>query len=71
MLADVVMPRMGGVALVDQLREEYPEIRALFMSGYARRVGGNTAVLLAGGALLEKPFGPGEVARRVREALDR
>jgi two-component system cell cycle sensor histidine kinase/response regulator CckA len=69
-LTDVVMPRMGGVALVDQLREECPKIRALFMSGYARRVGGNAAALLAGAALLEKPFGPRELSKRVRETLD-
>ena len=69
-LADVVMPRMGGVALVDQLREEHPGIRALFMSGYALRVGRRAAALLAEAALLEKPFGPRELSQRVRETLD-
>jgi PAS domain S-box-containing protein len=69
-LTDVVMPRIGGVALVDQLREECPKIRALFMSGYAHSVGENTAALLARAALLEKPFGPRELSKRVRETLD-
>jgi CheY-like chemotaxis protein len=69
-LTDLVMPRMGGVELVDRLREEWPEIRVLFMSGYVRRAGGGSAALPAGAALLEKPFGPREVTRKVREALD-
>ena len=69
-LTDVVMPQMGGVELVERLREEWPTIRVLFMSGYAHRAGWNGAVLPAGAALLEKPFGPREVARKVRETLD-
>jgi PAS domain S-box-containing protein len=69
-LTDLVMPRMGGVELVNRLREEWPRIRVLFMSGYVHREGWGSAALPAGAALLEKPFGPREVARKVREALD-
>ncbi len=69
-LTDVVMPRMGGVAFVDQLREEFPKIRVLFMSGYANRAESSEAFLPAGAALLEKPFGPREIIERVREILD-
>ena len=69
-LTDVVMPRMGGVALVDQLREELPKLRTLFMSGYANRAASSEPFLPAGAALLEKPFGPREIAKKVREALD-
>jgi PAS domain S-box-containing protein len=69
-LTDLVMPRMGGVELVDQLREEWPKLRALFMSGYAHGAGWSGGVLPAGAALLEKPFGPREVAKKIRERLD-
>jgi PAS domain S-box-containing protein len=69
-LTDLVMPRMGGVELVDRLREEWPKVRALFMSGYAHRAGWSGAVLPAEAALLEKPFGPREVAQKIRETLD-
>ena len=69
-LTDLVMPRMGGVELVNRLREEWPRIRVLFMSGYVARAGWDAAALPAGALLLEKPFGPREVARKVREALD-
>jgi CheY-like chemotaxis protein len=69
-LTDVVMPRMGGIELAVRLREERPEIRVVLMSGYAHRAGWTAADLPAGAGFLEKPFGPGEVTRRVREALD-
>jgi signal transduction histidine kinase/CheY-like chemotaxis protein len=69
-LTDVVMPRMGGVELAERLREEWPRIGVLYMSGYADRDGRSGAALPAGASLLEKPFGPREVARKVREALD-
>jgi signal transduction histidine kinase len=69
-VADVVMPRIGGVALVERLRKVRPKLRALLISGYAHRVGETEEALGAGTALLEKPFGPGEVTRRVREVLD-
>jgi CheY-like chemotaxis protein len=69
-LTDLVMPRMGGIELAARLREERPEIRLLFMSGHAYRAGWAAADLPAGAAFLEKPFGPGEVTRKVREVLD-
>jgi signal transduction histidine kinase/CheY-like chemotaxis protein len=69
-VTDVVMPRMGGIELAERLREEWPKIRVLFMSGYAHRAGWADVGLPAGARFLEKPFGPHEVARKVREALD-
>lgn len=35
MITDVVMPRMDGHKLVEQTRERNPEIRVIFISGYA------------------------------------
>ena len=64
------MPRMGGVELAERLREEWPKIRVLFMSGYAHRAGWTGAALPRGAWFLEKPFGPREVAEKVRETLD-
>ena len=69
-LTDLVMPRMGGVELAERLREEWPKIRVLFMSGYAHRASLIGAALPAGAVLLEKPFEQGEVTRAVRETLD-
>jgi two-component system, cell cycle sensor histidine kinase and response regulator CckA len=67
MLSDVVMPEMSGYDLAARVRERRPEIRLLFMSGYAHRVPGAQQ---AAGRLLKKPFAPEQLARAVRSTLD-
>jgi CheY-like chemotaxis protein len=69
-VTDVVMPRMGGIELAMQLREEWPNIRVLFVSGHPRHASWTETALPAGAAFLEKPFGPREIARKLRETLD-
>jgi signal transduction histidine kinase/CheY-like chemotaxis protein len=50
-LSDVVMPRMGGVALARALAEERPKLPVILMSGHAGDADGD------GGALrIDKPF---------------
>lgn len=71
LLADLVMPEVGGVELAEQLATYQPDLRVLFMSGHtpdALRLRGEG---LAGLDYLEKPFSRRELASRVREALDR
>jgi PAS domain S-box-containing protein len=70
-LSDLVMPGPSGPELVERLRAKRSSLRALFMSGYLadpsqpQRAGVDPAL-----DLLEKPFPPADVLRRVREALD-
>jgi two-component system, cell cycle sensor histidine kinase and response regulator CckA len=70
LLTDVVMPKMGGKPLVDQIQQFRPKTRVLFMSGYP-----NDGILQAGilterVALLEKPFTREILTKRVRQMLD-
>jgi PAS domain S-box-containing protein len=68
-LTDLVMPGMTGRTLADELRRRRPGIRTLFVSGYADRVD----PAYPGGPeepLLQKPFTPPVLARRLREVLD-
>jgi|GEM_PF-1752719 len=69
LVTDVIMPGMNGRELAEKLVAEYPSIKVLFISGYTDdalvRVGGLTNVVL-----LEKPFTPDSLVRRVREVLD-
>jgi signal transduction histidine kinase/ActR/RegA family two-component response regulator len=70
LVADVVMPRLGGAQTAARLRELRPEIKVLFVSGYA-----DDAVLRHGVAqgevsMLRKPYGPDALARAVRAVLD-
>jgi signal transduction histidine kinase len=68
LLADLVMPRLGGASLADQLVELRPETRVLFMSGYGDDGG------VGGGRgepeVLRKPFTEERLARAVRHAID-
>ncbi len=70
-LTDVVMPKLGGGGLAQQLRLLRPGLRLLFMSGYTDAAISRQGLLAAGDALLEKPFAADRLARAVRELLDR
>jgi len=70
LLTDVVMPRMSGTQLYEQLQQTKPGLRALFMSGYPDDTVANHGVVVEGINLLQKPFLPHELVRRIRETLD-
>jgi two-component system cell cycle sensor histidine kinase/response regulator CckA len=69
-LTDVVMPEMGGHELVELLRARRPDLRVLFMSGYAERAFTSIGSIPAGTGYLEKPFTVETLMRRLREVLD-
>lgn len=69
LLTDVVMPGLRGYEVAQQVASARPEIKVLYMSGYAEEaLVGRT--VLADGALIEKPFAVDALARRVRETLE-
>ena len=70
LLTDVIMPRMNGRQLADEVRTHRANIGLLFMSGYTRDVMMTRGVLEEGLELIEKPFTPELLARRVRGVLD-
>jgi two-component system cell cycle sensor histidine kinase/response regulator CckA len=69
-LTDVMMPEMGGHELVEQLRARRPDLRVLFMSGYAERAFTSDGLIPRGTGYLEKPFTVETLMRRLREVLD-
>ncbi len=69
LLADVVMPELSGPELAARARARRPDLRVLYMSGYTEDAAEQRRLAEAGDRLLEKPFTPGELLRRVREAL--
>jgi len=69
-LTDIVMPGMSGRQLAETLRKRYPQMKALFMSGYTDDAVVRHGVSAANAPYLHKPFPPLDLARKVREVLD-
>jgi PAS domain S-box-containing protein len=71
MVTDVVMPGMNGGQLAEMLAEKYPNIRVLFMSGYAETIVHSHKIMdleLRCG-FIQKPFNLRALGCKVREML--
>jgi len=69
LLTDVVMPLMQGRELAQRIAAIQPDIRILFVSGYAQPILGVGGTLDDGVLLLEKPFTERALLAKVEEAL--
>ena len=70
LVTDVVMPGMDGFALAGELRRAQPDLRVLYISGYAEPILARGGVLETGVEFLAKPFTPTALLARVRGVLD-
>lgn len=70
LLTDVVMPIMGGPELARRLAPAHPQMKILYMSGYTDDAIIHHGVLDRTVQLVEKPFSPRDLVRRVRRILD-
>jgi PAS domain S-box-containing protein len=70
LLTDVIMPRMNGRELYDQLRPHLPHLRVLYMSGYADTQIASRGILPEDSPFLAKPFTIAALTDSVRLALD-
>ncbi len=68
LLTDVVMPGMSGPELVKLVRARWPEVRVLYMSGYADD---EIEDLDRDAGFLQKPFTPTELTEKIAEMLAR
>jgi PAS domain S-box-containing protein len=71
LVTDMVMPGINGRALADQCRQIRPGLKVLFTSGYTQDAVFQRGMLDHSIDFLPKPYSPDDLARRVREALDR
>jgi len=71
LLTDIIMPEMSGVELCERVRASRPEIKWLYMTGYAGSELGRRGLLESEAVILEKPFDENELLASVRAALDR
>jgi two-component system cell cycle sensor histidine kinase/response regulator CckA len=68
---DIVMPKLGGREAAARMRARRPDLPVIFITGYSSDSGGLTQVVEAGGIVLQKPYDPKKLVRRVRQLLDR
>jgi PAS domain S-box-containing protein len=70
LLTDVIMPQMNGRELADRIAKLRPEMKVMYMSGYASTSIIPQEVLEEGTRFIEKPFATQELGRKIRELLD-
>jgi CheY-like chemotaxis protein len=71
LLADIVLPEIGGGELASRLIAERPGIKVLFFSGYPAHALVHQGRLALAAAVLHKPFAAAALLRAVRTALDK
>jgi len=71
LLTDVVMPQMLGMEAAERIREFWPGVKVLFMSGYAQGVLDSQGVVEAGADLIQKPFSEAELLAALRQIIAR
>jgi CheY-like chemotaxis protein len=69
-LLDAVMPRLSGQDAYRRLKDEYPEVRVIFCSGYAPETAHSNFIVQEHLRLVEKPYNPAVLLSTIREVLD-
>ena len=69
-VTDVMMPRMGGKVMAEWLRTQHPDLKILFVSGYADDAFAPDTVHQAGISFLAKPYTSAKLAAEIRKLLD-
>jgi PAS domain S-box-containing protein len=70
LLTDVIMPQMSGRDLAERLKALQSSLKVLYISGYTDDMLAHHGVLESNVYLLQKPFAPDELAKKLREVLD-
>jgi len=71
LISDMVMPGMDGATLARLVRQEYPAIRVVLMSGYSEDIASDDLADSPDVLFLAKPFSLEALAEKVAEALAR
>jgi len=68
-ILDVIMPEGSSKPVYDKMLATRSDIKAIFISGYTEDILKETGMIEEGLHFLTKPFGPAELASKVREVL--
>ena len=70
LVSDVIMPHVGGLELVDQVRAVRPELPIILISGYSLKLP-PAGTVGEGVILLQKPFTAQRLTEAIRQAMGR
>ena len=68
-MTDVVMPGMSGPELITRLSPSHPEMRVLYISGYADSRVVDGGLLNPGAEFLQKPFSFATLGEKLSDLL--
>ena len=69
-VTDLVMPKMSGTRLAEEIQTRWPAIKLLFVSGFPRGDGRQATSRVASVPVLHKPFTSQQIEKTVRDLLD-
>jgi len=69
-VSDIVMPQLNGLELGERIRAARPETKLLFITGFGDQLPELRQLIKHGTNILEKPFLPSELLRKVEETLN-
>lgn len=70
LVVDIVMPKVCGQELIEEVARVRPGLRVLFVSGYTDLAAKRHGIVEAGMPYLQKPFSSKDFAHKVRQVLD-
>ena len=70
LITDVIMPQVSGTELALNLRQQRPDMKVLYISGYTDNAIVNAGLLQKEVAFLQKPFTPAVLVQKVQEVLE-
>lgn len=69
-VSDIVMPQVNGLQLTERIRATRPEMKFLFITGFAGEFPELRELIRNGGDILEKPFLPSELMAKAEKLLN-
>ena len=69
LITDIGLPGLNGRQVADAARLQRPELKILFMTGYAENAAINNGILSPGMQMITKPFAMDALTRRIRDLV--
>ena len=71
LILDVMMPKKSGKAVYEEISKMSPDIKVIFLSGYARNVIKAEEIIEHGWSVLSKPVSSNELLNKISEVLNK